>query len=133
MVEKLEPLESSQRQPLISRKPHPNLLFLALLDLLAFFFSKEFLVFFDRFSSLSQEFSAFRGEKNSLLFFCGFPYLFPKKHQFNPPIEEERRCTSRGGKASESLSEENCPLEALRVFFFFFSRNSHRKTSKRSS
>ena len=27
--------------------------------------------------------------------------------------------------------EENCPLEALRVFFF--SRNSHKKTSERSS
>ena len=40
-------------------------------------------------------------------------------------IEEERRCNTRGGKASESLSEENCPLEALRVFLF--SKNSHRK------
>ena len=46
-------------------------------------------------------------------------------------LEEERRCNTRGGKASESLSEENCPLEALRGFFF--SRNSHRKTSERSS
>ena len=46
-------------------------------------------------------------------------------------LEEERRWNTRGGKASESLSEENCPLEALRVFFF--SRNSHRKTSERSS
>ena len=37
-------------------------------------------------------------------------------------FEEEQRCKTRGGKASESLSEENCPLEALRGFFF--SRNS---------
>ena len=33
-------------------------------------------------------------------------------------IEEEQRCNTRGGKASESLSEENCPLEALRGFSF---------------
>ena len=33
-------------------------------------------------------------------------------------VEEERRCNTRGGKASESLSEENCPLEALGVFSF---------------
>ena len=46
-------------------------------------------------------------------------------------VEEERRCNTRGGNVSESLSEENCPLEALRAFFF--SRNSHRKTSERSS
>ena len=35
-----------------------------------------------------------------------------------PMIEEERRCNTRGGEASESFSEENCPLEALRGFFF---------------
>ena len=48
-----------------------------------------------------------------------------------PRFEEERRCNTRGGKTSESLSEENCPLEALRGYFF--SRNSHKKTSERSS
>ena len=31
-------------------------------------------------------------------------------------LEEERRCNTRGGNPSESLSEENCPLEALRGF-----------------
>ena len=31
-------------------------------------------------------------------------------------FEEERRCNTRGGKPSESLSEENCPLEALGFF-----------------
>ena len=32
-------------------------------------------------------------------------------------LKKERRCNTRGGKAKKSLSEENCPLEALRVFF----------------
>ena len=56
-----------------------------------------------------------------------------KKSQFEKKtfLEEERRCNTRGGKTSESLSEENCPLEALRGYFFF--RNSHKKTSERSS
>ena len=42
-------------------------------------------------------------------------------------IEEERRCNTRSGKPFESLSEAKCPLEALRGFFF--SRNSHSRTS----
>ena len=48
-----------------------------------------------------------------------------------PLFEEERRCNTRGGKASESLSEEDCPLEALRGYLF--SSNSHWKTCERSS
>ena len=43
-------------------------------------------------------------------------------------FEKERRCSTRGGKPSKSLSEENCPLEPLRVFLF--SMNSHSKTSE---
>ena len=46
---------------------------------------------------------------------CGFKLR--TQYLNNKSIEEERRCNTRGGKASESLSEENCPLEALRVFF----------------
>ena len=41
----------------------------------------------------------------------------PPNHQWTKHFEEERRCNTRGGKTSENLSEENFPLEALRVFF----------------
>ena len=40
------------------RRAHPNLLFLAFEDFLAFFLFKEFLVFVGRFSFLSQGFQA---------------------------------------------------------------------------
>ena len=57
------------------------------------------------------------------------PRLATAYLQYSRTSEEEWGCNTGGGKASESLSEENCPLEALGVFFF--SRNSQKKTSER--
>ena len=58
--------------------PYPNLPFLALLEFLAFFFSKEFLAFFSVFPFFPRDFRGRLRIKNPC-FLGGFPCRFPKK------------------------------------------------------
>ena len=58
--------------------PFPNLLFLAFLDFLAFFFCKESLAFLLVFPFFPRNFRGSEERKNPC-FFGGFPCLFPKK------------------------------------------------------
>ena len=55
----------------------PNLLFLAFLDFLAFFFREEFLAFLSVFPFFPRNFKGSKERKNPC-FFGGFPCLFPK-------------------------------------------------------
>ena len=63
---------------LFEKTKYPNLLFLAFLDFLAFFFCKEFLAFLIVFPLFPKNFRGSEERKNPC-FFGGFPCLFLKK------------------------------------------------------